>query len=128
MPKPPGRHNPKLGIPTGKSPDHTRKPSKINDLLSRSAIGGAAIRAFVDRQESWESFFTTRLEPALLAAVGHYVEKDGTLTIFVTSAAWAARMRYALPALWPAAMQFRPAVSRWVVKVQPAAASTGART
>lgn len=63
-----------------------------------------------------------------MGSVRHFVQKDDTLTIFVSSAAWAARWRYALPGVWPQAQAFRPAIARCVVKIQPAAASTGART
>ena len=128
MPKAPRRHNPKLR----KSPENgsirSSQPSKINDLLSKSLIGGAAVRAFEDRQQDWSGFFARHLAPEQLAAVSNFVERDGTLTILVRSAEWAARLRYALPAIWSAAQEFRPEIARWTVKVQPAAASTGART
>jgi hypothetical protein len=103
------------------------KPREISSLLSGSGLANRA-REFVRKQEDWGSFFAPRLEPALLAAIGHYVEKDGTLTIFVDSASWAARLRFALPDLWDAAREFRPSIARWAVKIQPVAARTGART
>ncbi len=111
----------------GNTPARGGNPSEIKNLLQRSALAKGA-REFVARQTDWSGFFGERLEPALFAAIGHYAEKEGTLTIFVASAAWAARLRFELPALWLAAREFRPAVQRWAVKVQPVAASTGART
>lgn len=128
MPKPPPRYNPKLVKPTRNESVRTGQPSKINDLLSKSLIGGGAVRQFERRQEDWASFFAAHLSAAQAAAISHYVERDGTLTILVRSAEWAARLRYTLPSLWSAAQQFRPTLARWLVKVQPAAASTGART
>ncbi|MBM4209197.1 MAG: DUF721 domain-containing protein [Gammaproteobacteria bacterium] len=127
MPKPPPRNNPKSPKVAGNAPARPGKPREISSLLSGSGLASRA-REFVRRQEDWGGFFAARLEPALLAAIGHYVEKDGTLTIFVDSAAWAARLRYALPDLWPAASEFRPGIARWTVKIQPVAARTGART
>jgi hypothetical protein len=127
MPKPPSRYNPKLVEHRTNSPSRAGKLSEISKLLDNSGLTARA-REFVSRQDDWAGFFAARLEPALFAAIGHYVEKDGTLTVFVGSAAWAARLRYELPALWTAAREFRPGVARWVVKIQPVAASTGART
>jgi hypothetical protein len=104
------------------------QPNKINDLLAKSLIGGTSVRVFANRQADWSGFFAAYLSPEQLGAVSHYVERDGTLSILVRSAEWAARLRYSLPPLWAAAQEFRPGLKRWVVKVQPAAASTGART
>ena len=42
-------------------------------------------------------------------------------------AAWSARLRFAIAEHWPAAQQAAPGLKRWSVRVQPAAASTGAR-
>jgi len=126
MPKPSPRNNPKTTKAAGNAPAGPGKPREISSLLSGSGLSDRA-QEFVRRQEDWASFFAARLEPALLAAIGHFVEKDGTLTIFVGSAAWAARLRYALPDLWPAASGFRPGIARWKVKIQPVAARTGAR-
>ena len=127
MPKPPSRNNPKRGSLSRNDSCRGGKPSEIKNLLLRSALGNKA-REFVERQDDWTAFFARHLDPALQAAIGHYVEKDGTLTVFVSSAVWAARLRFELPAHWEAARQFRPAVVRWAVKIQPVAASTGART
>ena len=128
MPKAPRRHNPKTVKLTRNGPMRPGQPNKINDLLAKSLIGGASVRRFEDRQEDWSGFFATHLSPEQLAAVSHFVERDGTLSILVRSAEWAARLRYSLPPLWSAAREFRPGLVRWVVKIQPAAASTGART
>lgn len=127
MPKPPPRNNPKSPRLAGNGLSRSGKPREISSLLSGSGLANRA-QEFVRKQEDWGSFFAPRLEPALLAAIGHYVEKDGTLTIFVDSASWAARLRFALPDLWDAAREFRPSIARWAVKIQPVAARTGART
>lgn len=127
MPKPPPRNNPKSAKSAGNEPPRPGKPREISSLLAVSGLAGRA-REFVRRQDDWGSFFGQRLDPALFGAIGHYVEKDGTLTVFVHSASWAARLRFELPALWDAARDFRPGLARWVVKIQPVAARTGART
>lgn len=132
MPKPPNRLNPKspkLGRNPSGSVGGVRpgKPREIKDLLSRSGLAQAA-RQFQGQQRDWRDFFAEKLDPGLLGAIVHYVEREGTLTVHASSAAWAARLRYALPALEAEARAFRPAVRKFVVKIQPVAASTGART
>lgn len=127
MPKPPDRHNSKRTNSFRNGPSTGGKPKEISALLERTGLGRQT-REFVARQGDWADFFSTRLERPLFEAIGHYVEKDGTLTVFVDSAAWAARLRFALPPIWDDAQAFRPGVVRWAVKIQPAAARTGART
>jgi hypothetical protein len=132
MPKPPHRLNPKspkLGrsSATALSPMRGGKPREISDLLSRSGLAQAANK-FTNQQHDWRDFFAEKLEPALLEAIVNYVERDGTLTLQASSASWAARLRFALPTLSDQAKVFRPTVKKIVVKVQPVAAKTGART
>jgi hypothetical protein len=132
MPKPPPRLNPKSsdpGLPSGRQPLPGRpgKPREIKDLLSRSGLAQAA-KKFEGQQRDWRDFFAEKLEPGLLESIVHYVERDGTLTVQASSASWAARLRFALPALLEDAQAFRPGIKKFVVKVQPVAASTGART
>ncbi len=132
MPKPPPRLNrksPKLGQSSAGrlSPLRPGKPGEIRDLLALSGLAQTA-RKFEGQQRDWRDFFATKLEPGLLEAIVHYVERDGTLTLHASSASWAARLRFALPALTDEARTFRPAVKKFVVKIQPVAASTGART
>jgi predicted nucleic acid-binding Zn ribbon protein len=115
-----------------KSPDSRRQntfqPSKIKDLLDKSGLTGRAIGQFVAKQQSWEAFFAPRLPAALASEISHFVEKDGVLTVYVSSAAWSARLKFALAECWPAVIAEQPTLQRWVVKIQPVAASTGART
>ena len=128
MPKPPVRHNPKSAKSADSRTQKTFQPSKIKDLLDKSGLTGRAIGHFVARQQSWEAFFAPRLPAALMGEISHFVEKDGVLTVYVSSAAWSARLKFALAECWTAVLAERPTLQRWVVKVQPVAASTGART
>lgn len=127
MPKPPYRLNPNPPKAGRDSLPRAGKPREIKDLLSRSGLAQAA-QKFQGQQRDWRDFFAEKLEPTLFEAIVHYVERDGTLTVYASSASWAARLRYALPELIEEARSFRPAVKKLVVKIQPVAASTGART
>ena len=57
------------------------------------------------------------------------VEQEGRLSVFASSPAWSARLRFAMAELWPEVSATHAALQTWVVKVQPKAAETwGART
>ncbi|MBM4191481.1 MAG: DUF721 domain-containing protein [Gammaproteobacteria bacterium] len=126
MPKLTSQLNPKT-LEAGQSPARSGRPEEIRGLLTRSGLAQAA-QKFAGQQRDWNDFFSEKLAADLLAAIVNFVERDGTLTIHVSSASWAARLRLALPDLADEVRTFRDAVKKVVVKVQPVAASTGART
>jgi hypothetical protein len=98
-------------------------PKQIKQLLSRNKILSTAVSRQLTTQNRFDAFFAERLEPALGQAVSHYVEQGGKLTVFVASAGWSARMRFALAELWPELQREWPQLNAWAVKIQPAAAS-----
>lgn len=123
MPKPPRRLNPRRPEnrpPIGRS---RQAPKQINQLLSGNKLLSTAVQQQANLRDRLEGFFTERLDPALGRAIGHYSEKDGQLTVFVRSAAWSARLRFALAELWPELQRQWPQLNNFAVKIQPAAAS-----
>lgn len=128
MPKPPPRYNPRDVTAAGGPSSRIKKPIGIKDLLGRSAPLQQAIARQADRGTFWRGFFAARLSPDLAGQITQIVERDGALSVYAASAAWSARLRFALAEHWPAAQQAAPGLKRWSVRVQPAAASTGAPT
>jgi hypothetical protein len=127
MPKPPTRYNPSRAATNSHPPNRVKNPICINDLLGRSAPLQRAIARQADRGVFWREFLSQRLPAELAAQVTQVVERDGALSVYAASAAWSARLRFAIAEHWPAAQQASPGLKRWSVRVQPAAASTGAR-
>ena len=127
MPKPRTRHNPSAPATVSQSSGQTKKPIGIKDLLGRAAPLQRAIARQTDRGVFWREFFALRLPAELAGQVTQVVERDGALCVYAASAAWSARLRFAVAELWPAAQQAEPGLKRWSVRVQPAAASAGAR-
>lgn len=127
MPKPPARNNPNASDTVRTASGRAKKPIGIKELLGRSAPLQRAIARQADRGVFWREFLAERLTAELAAQVTQVVERDGALTVYAASAAWSARLRFALAEHWPAALQAAPDLKRWSVRVQPAAASTGAR-
>ena len=54
------------------------------------------VTAQASRQNFWNCWLSTHLAPELRARVSGVVERDGTLVIFAETAAWSARLRYAI--------------------------------
>ena len=48
------------------------------------------------RQQFWQSWLGGHIPAALHARISGLIERDGTLVIFAESAAWSARLRYAV--------------------------------
>lgn len=127
MPKPPTRNNLPKVTSAPCAAGRIKKPIEISDLLGRSGVLQRAIARQTDRGAYWRQFLSERLSPDLAAQVTQVVERDGSVTVYTANAAWSARLRFAIGEHWPAAQQAAPGLKRWSVRVQPAAASTGAR-
>lgn len=128
MPKPPPRDNPPKVRPRTAPPNRLKRPLGFKDLLARSAPLQQAIARQADRGTFWRDFLAARLPADLAAQVTQVVERDGILSVYAASAAWSARLRFAVAEHWPAALEASPGLKRWSVRVQPAAASAGAPT
>ena len=68
----------------------------VKDLLARRAPGLSRVTTQVARQNFWSCWFSTRLPPEICPRLSGISERDGILTIFAESAAWSARLRYAV--------------------------------
>ena len=72
------------------------KVHSVKDLLARRAPGLTRITAHATRQYFWSCWFSARLPPEICPRLSGISERDGILTIFAESAAWSARLRYAV--------------------------------
>jgi hypothetical protein len=78
------------------------------------------------RQTVLRSWLDQRLPQETRAHLSGVVERDdGTLVIFTDSAAWSARVRYALPEIESELRSAHPEITRVAVRVLPA--SSGVR-
>ena len=68
----------------------------VKDLLARRAPGLSRVTTQVARQNFWSCWFSARLPPEICPRLSGISERDGILTIFAESAAWSARLRYAV--------------------------------
>ena len=68
----------------------------VKDLLARRALGLSRVTKQVARQNFWSCWLGSRLPPEICPHLSGISERDGTLTVFAESAAWSARLRYAV--------------------------------
>jgi hypothetical protein len=101
-----------------KSPVRPRLHS-VKDLLERRFSGLARLADEAQQQEDWSRWLTGRLAPELAARISGIHERDGVLVVFAESAAWSARLRFALLELEPALRQAHPQISALQVRVLP---------
>jgi hypothetical protein len=77
------------------------------------------ITAQASRQNFWNCWLSTHLPTQLRSRISGVTERDGTLVVFATTAAWSARLRYALLELEREVRAADPAVSDIEVRVLP---------
>jgi hypothetical protein len=124
MHKPPNRDKKRLPV-SGQGRRFGRsKTFIVKDLLSKTGILGKQITQVVDQQNFWLKLLRERLGQELGDQVTGAIEKAGTLTVFASSPAWSARLRFRVTELWPELQAARPELRRLVVKVQLAASGS----
>ena len=72
------------------------KVHSVKDLLARRTPALKGVTAQAARQNFWTCWLSERLPAELCAKMTGVSERDGTLTIFAATAAWSARLRYAV--------------------------------
>jgi hypothetical protein len=80
----------------------------------------AALRRQEDGRQEWVDWLRSTLPDDLGAAVVGARLKGSVLTVHAASAAWAARLRFAMPALGAALRERAPGVESVLVRVAPA--------
>ena len=102
----------------------------VKDLLSRAlpaaAPGGPNLTrvthqasAQVKRRDAWKSWFEAHLPPDITGKISEIVEREGVLAIYAESAAWSARLRYAVLEVESQLRQAHPAITEISVRVLP---------
>jgi hypothetical protein len=120
MPKRSPRHNPEGPRLGSKSVSNSRTPVSVNSLLSRvsqSALGRVATQR--QAQADWRSWLKNRLSSDIEAHITGVSENGEALTVFADSAAWSARLRFAMAEFEPDIRQQNAAIRKVIVKVLP---------
>jgi hypothetical protein len=103
------RVSPRRGTPTG--------THSVKDLLG----GLTRVTDQAARQTAWRRWLEEHLPAGLAAHLSGVVEREGALVIFAESAAWSARLRYAVHELESRIRAHDPAITTVSVRVLPKA-------
>ncbi len=119
MPKTRGRHK-KTGAQTRKSGSpRYGKPRSLTDLLARPASPLATLQKRADAAQDWLRLVKACVPAELAPRVTSAVERGQVLTVYVASAAWAARLAFATEDILARARETAPGVEAVRVKILP---------
>ena len=91
----------------------------VKELLARAVPGLTRITDQAMRQKFWREWLTRHLPAETAAKISGVAERDSTLVIFAESAAWSARLRFALRELEGEIRLADPEVGAVIVRVLP---------
>ena len=91
----------------------------VKELLARRGPALTRVTAQASRQNFWKCWLSTHLAPDICPRISGVTERDGTLVIFAETAAWSARLRYAILELEREIRAADPALTDIEVRVLP---------
>ncbi len=94
-------------------------PHSVKDLLRRGLPDLKRVTVEAQAAERLLAALTAELPAGLAAQVRGVSEREGVLVVFATSAAWAARLRFALTELRGSWCAAHPEVRALEVRVRP---------
>jgi len=97
----------------------SRRVHSVKELIAQRAPALARITAGAARAGFWTAWLSGRLPEGIGARVTGVVERDGTLVIFAESAAWSARLRFAVQELEPQILAASAGLQSVSVRVRP---------
>ncbi len=71
----------------------------VKDLLKRPAFNLTRVSDQASRQQFWDRWLAEHLDAELHGKISGIAEQQGKLTVFAESAAWSARLRFAVAEL-----------------------------
>jgi predicted nucleic acid-binding Zn ribbon protein len=104
----------------GNSRNPLRAPESVKALLSRISRNVVApVAEQRQAQLGWREWLKNKLPGDIETHITGVVEREGTLTVFAASAAWSARLRFAIIELEPQIREHKADIEKLVVKVMP---------
>jgi hypothetical protein len=110
------RGRPRFRNPT---PSGGGRLHSVKDLLTKKSALLTQVSQHAIRQNHWEKWLSSHLSAQLAARVSSVSESSHTLVVFAESAAWAARLRYAIADIEPQMRAHDAALTAIEVRVLP---------
>ena len=96
-----------------------RAADSVKQVLGRASPALRRLSEQASRQNYWKTWLAAHLPAELSARLSGVIEREDTLVICAESAAWSARLRYAVQELEAQIKQARPAIQHVSVRVMP---------
>jgi hypothetical protein len=96
-----------------------RSCDSVKDLLAARSPALQRLSEQAARQGLWRAWLDVHLNEEARAQVSSVVERGDTLVIFTRSAAWSARVRFAVAEIEEFLKSAHPGISRVTVRVLP---------
>ncbi len=100
---------------------NTNQPDSVKAVLARLSPMLTRVTDQAARQAAWRQWLTAHLPEDLVGRLSGIVERESTLVLFAESAAWSARLRYAMQDMEPALRAAHPEIVEIKVRVMPRA-------
>ena len=97
------------------------QPDSVKALLARVSPALTRVTDQAGRQAAWRAWLAAHLPEDLATRVSGIVEREGTLVLFAESAAWSARLRYAMQEIEAPLRAAHPGIGEVKVRVLPRA-------
>jgi hypothetical protein len=98
---------------------NTNRPDSVKAVLARLSPTLTRVTDQAARQAVWRQWLTTHLPEDLVARLSGIVEREGTLVLFAESAAWSARLRYAMQEIEAPLRAAHPEIGENKIRVLP---------
>ena len=99
-----------------------KNSDSVKTLLSgKGSVALARVSAQAARQKEWRQWLEEKLPAATVARLSGVVERGDTLVVFTESAAWSARVRFAVLEIEPLIKKEWPGIREVLVRVMPRA-------
>jgi len=95
------------------------RADSVKDLLARAHPAIARLSDQTARQELWNRWLALHLPRDVAVHVSGVVERHDTLVIFTASAAWSARVRFAVAEIDVELKRSHPSIAAVAVRVLP---------
>jgi hypothetical protein len=95
------------------------RPDSVKDVLGRLSPTLTRVTDQAVRQRAWREWLAAHLPEDLASRVSGIVEREGTLVLFAESAAWCARLRYAVQEVEAPLRGAHPGIGEIKVRVLP---------
>jgi hypothetical protein len=119
MPKNMGRNKRKNRAMRTAAVPQAARPHSVKDLLAHGLPSLKRVTDQAARQKFWNDWLDAHISAEIRTRISGVAERNGTLLIFAESAAWSARLRYAVLELEREIRAAAPELAAIKVRVRP---------